>query len=94
VRPNGQDCDFALTDQVVALGLGVGLATLSHTTDQTSARFLQARARRAFWLRTKQGDRVAFCSSVECKKRDIFGVDPCHRMKGYLGQYGEAYKLS
>ena len=76
-------------------GTGVGSrpVTRSHTTDQASARFLQAGARRAFWLRTKQGDRVAFSSSVESKNRDILGVDRCHRMKGYLGQYGEACKL-
>ena len=47
---NGHDCDCAPTEHVVALDWESNSAS---GTD--SARFLQAGAARAFWLRTKQG---------------------------------------
>src|SRR6516225_2524887 len=47
---NGQDCDCAPTEHVVALDWE---APSKSGTD--SARFLEAGAERAFWLRTKQG---------------------------------------
>jgi hypothetical protein len=51
---NGQDCDCAPTEHAVALDWE--LAGHPLTNDQSdSARFLQAGAERAFWLRTKQG---------------------------------------
>jgi len=51
---NGQDCDCAPTDHVVALDWQSADNTLTHPGPD-SARFLQAGAERAFWLRTKQG---------------------------------------
>jgi hypothetical protein len=51
---NGQDCDCAPTDHVVALDWESADRTLTHLGSD-SARFLQAGADRAFWLRTKQG---------------------------------------
>lgn len=51
---NGQDCDCAPTDHVVALDWESADHTLTHP-GADSARFLQAGAARAFWLRTKQG---------------------------------------
>jgi molybdopterin-guanine dinucleotide biosynthesis protein len=51
---NGQDCDCAPTDHVVALDWEAAGNTLTHPGSD-SARFLQAGAERAFWLRTKQG---------------------------------------
>lgn len=51
---NGQDCDCAPTDHVVALDWESADRTLTHAGSD-SARFLQAGAERAFWLRTKQG---------------------------------------
>jgi molybdopterin-guanine dinucleotide biosynthesis protein len=51
---NGQDCDCAPTDHVVALDWESTDRTLTHAGSD-SARFLQAGADRAFWLRTKQG---------------------------------------
>lgn len=51
---NGQDCDCAPTDHVVALDWESADNTLTHQGSD-SARFLQAGANRAFWLRTKQG---------------------------------------
>jgi molybdopterin-guanine dinucleotide biosynthesis protein len=47
---NGHDCDCAPTEHIVALDWE---SDASSGTD--SARFLQAGARRSFWLRTKQG---------------------------------------
>jgi hypothetical protein len=47
---NGQDCDCAPTEHIVALDWEASSAS---GTD--SARFLQAGAARSFWLRTKQG---------------------------------------
>src|SRR5215471_13861237 len=51
---NGQDCDCAPTDHVAALDWESADRTLTHAGSD-SARFLQAGAERAFWLRTKQG---------------------------------------
>jgi hypothetical protein len=51
---NGQDCDCAPTEHVVALDWENASAPLTHR-DADSARFLKAGAARAFWLRTKQG---------------------------------------
>jgi hypothetical protein len=51
---NGQDCDCAPTDHVVALDWESAGDPLTHAGSD-SARFLQAGAERAFWLRTKQG---------------------------------------
>jgi molybdopterin-guanine dinucleotide biosynthesis protein len=51
---NGQDCHCAPTDHVVALDWESADNTLTHQGSD-SARFLQAGANRAFWLRTKQG---------------------------------------
>jgi molybdopterin-guanine dinucleotide biosynthesis protein len=51
---NGQDCDCTPTDHVVALDWESAHNTLTHPGSD-SARFLQAGAERAFWLRTKQG---------------------------------------
>ena len=51
---NGQDCDCAPTDHVVALDWESTDRILTHAGSD-SARFLQAGADRAFWLRTKQG---------------------------------------
>jgi molybdopterin-guanine dinucleotide biosynthesis protein len=51
---NGQDCNCAPTDHVVALDWESADNTLTHQGSD-SARFLQAGANRAFWLRTKQG---------------------------------------
>jgi len=50
---NGEDCDCAPTDHVVALNWESRSAPLT-TAVSDSARFLQAGAERAFWLRTKQ----------------------------------------
>jgi len=47
---NGQDCDCAPTEHVVALDWEA-----PGTSEADSARFLKAGAERAFWLRTKQG---------------------------------------
>lgn len=47
---NGEDCDCAPLDHVCALDW-----ELHNDTGTDSARFLAAGARRAFWLRTKQG---------------------------------------
>jgi hypothetical protein len=47
---NGQNCDCAPTDHVCALDW-----ELRADTGTDSSRFLEAGARRAFWLRTKQG---------------------------------------
>jgi molybdopterin-guanine dinucleotide biosynthesis protein len=51
---NGQDCDCAPTDHVAALDWESADRALTHAGSD-SARFLQAGADRAFWLRTKQG---------------------------------------
>ena len=51
---NGQDCDCAPTDHVVALDWEAADNSLTHPGSD-SARFLRAGAQRAFWLRTKQG---------------------------------------
>jgi hypothetical protein len=50
----GQSCDCAPTDHVVALDWESADHALTHPGSD-SARFLQAGADRAFWLRTKQG---------------------------------------
>nr|UXE45779.1 hypothetical protein Hi04_10k_c5216_00026 [uncultured bacterium] len=50
----GRDCDCAPSDHVVALDWESADCTLTHAGSD-SARFLQAGADRAFWLRTKQG---------------------------------------
>ena len=47
---NGENCDCAPTDHVCALDW-----ELRDDTGTDSARFLAAGAKRAFWLRTKQG---------------------------------------
>ena len=51
---NGEDCDCAPTDHVAALDWESASSPLTHG-GADSARFLQAGAERAFWLRTKQG---------------------------------------
>jgi len=51
---NGENCDCAPTDHVVALDWEKRAAPLT-TASSDSARFLRAGAERAFWLRTKQG---------------------------------------
>jgi len=51
---NGENCDCAPTDHVVALDWE-NRATPLTTPSSDSARFLLAGAERAFWLRTKQG---------------------------------------
>jgi molybdopterin-guanine dinucleotide biosynthesis protein len=51
---NGQDCDCAPTEHVVALDWELADNSLTHPGSD-SARFLRAGAQRAFWLRTKQG---------------------------------------
>jgi len=51
---NGENCDCAPTDHVVALDWENRAAPLT-TPSSDSARFLLAGAERAFWLRTKQG---------------------------------------
>ena len=51
---NGENCDCAPTDHVVALDWE-NRATPLTTASSDSARFLLAGAERAFWLRTKQG---------------------------------------
>lgn len=51
---NGEDCDCAPTEHVVALDWESRSAPLT-TASSDSARFLQAGSERAFWLRTKQG---------------------------------------
>ena len=51
---NGHDCDCAPTEHIVALDWETAGAPVTHR-GADSARFLQAGAERAFWLRTKQG---------------------------------------
>jgi len=51
---NGEDCDCAPTEHVAALDWEDASLPLTHG-GADSARFLQAGAKRAFWLRTKQG---------------------------------------
>lgn len=51
---NGENCDCAPTEHAVALDWELAGQPLTKT-DSDSARFLQAGAERAFWLRTKQG---------------------------------------
>lgn len=51
---NGEDCDCAPTEHVAALDWEDAGIPLTHG-GADSARFLQAGAERAFWLRTKQG---------------------------------------
>jgi hypothetical protein len=51
---NGQNCDCAPTEHVAALDWEDAGIPLTHRAAD-SARFLQAGAERAFWLRTKQG---------------------------------------
>ena len=51
---NGEDCDCAPTEHVAALDWESASSPLTHG-GADSARFLQAGAERAFWLRTKQG---------------------------------------
>ena len=51
---NGEDCDCAPTEHVAALDWEDAGIPLTHR-GADSARFLQAGAERAFWLRTKQG---------------------------------------
>jgi len=51
---NGENCDCAPTDHAVALDWELAGVPLTKS-ESDSARFLQAGAERAFWLRTKQG---------------------------------------
>jgi hypothetical protein len=51
---NGKDCDCAPTEHAVALDWELAGRPLTKD-DSDSARFLEAGAVRAFWLRTKQG---------------------------------------
>ena len=51
---NGKDCDCAPTEHVVALDWELPGRPLTKENSDT-ARFLEAGAARAFWLRTKQG---------------------------------------
>jgi hypothetical protein len=51
---NGENCDCAPKEHAVALDWEGKRAPLTHA-GADSARFLQAGAERAFWLRTKQG---------------------------------------
>src|SRR5499425_3260019 len=51
---NGENCDCAPREHAVALDWERKRAPLTHA-GADSARFLQAGAERAFWLRTKQG---------------------------------------
>src|SRR5215471_4068670 len=50
----GEDCDCAPTEHALALDWEAANAPLTKSGSD-SARFLQAGAERAFWLRTKQG---------------------------------------